>query len=192
LAGGVRGVNEPASRSKPIEAVGTSIAAFVGLAPIGPARQLRSFTEYEQAFGAPAPELTDALRLFFAGGGREAWIAGDTGALDGVRDLALLALPGETDNAVLRSALAYADERRLFLVVDPPDDDPAHAAALVEELRGVGSPNAAVYFPRLVIDGQRRTSAPSGAVAAVYVRAELDEGVWATPAGVDATVTGVT
>ena len=181
-------MSEPTARSKPIEGVGTSIAAFVGLGSGAPARRVRSFSEYEQA--SDAPELTEALRLFFAGGGREAWVGADIGALDGVQDLALLALPGEADTGVLRTALAYVDERRAFLLVDPPDDDPTHAAALVEELRATGSANAAVYFPRLTVDGQRRTAAPSGAVAAVYVRTELAGGVWATPAGIDATVIG--
>ena len=175
--------------AKPIEAVGTSTPAFVGLAPGGPVRRVQSLAEYERG-SAGASALDDAVRLFFAGGATEVWVAPDVAALDGVPDLALLALPGGSDADVLREALSYADARRAFLIVDPPGDDPDGAVALVDALRSTGSANAAVYFPLLVIDGKGRTCAPSGGVAALYARSDPVRGVWSAPAGIDAVLPG--
>jgi uncharacterized protein len=183
-------VKEIPSGSKPIEGVGTSTVGFVGQVPGGPVQRVQSFSEFERSFDA-STALGDAIGLFFANGGREAWVGGDLAALDNVPELGLLVLPGESDADALDRALAYADARRAFLLVDPPGEDADGAIALVENLRGTGSANAAVYFPPLVTAGKRRSCAPSGAVAAVYARNDPARGVWSSPAGADATIAGV-
>ena len=67
-------VEEVASGSRPIEGVGTSVAAFVGLAPTGPLNEptlVTNWTQYVAAFG----EFTDGYYLahsvygFFNNGG---------------------------------------------------------------------------------------------------------------------------
>jgi phage tail sheath protein FI len=79
-------IEEVPSASKPIEGVGTSIAAFVGFAPGGPvSRPLRisSWTQFAKIYsGVQQPEagpfmpgayLAHAVRGFFENGGRVCW-----------------------------------------------------------------------------------------------------------------------
>ena len=58
------------------------------------------------------------------------------------------------------------------------------------------SANAAIYFPRIrkadpLRGNQIATFVPSGAVAGVIARTDVQRGVWRTPAGLEATVSGV-
>ena len=158
-------VEEYGARARPIEGVGTSTAAFVGLGPGGPVRRVRSFADFERKFDASSA-LGDAVHLFFANGGRHVWVAGDLDALDAVPELALLALPAETDPEVLGDALAYAEKRRAFLLVDAPENNADGAVAIVEKLRPRGSSYGAVYFPWLVAGPRRRSCAPKGSTRA--------------------------
>src|SRR4029453_15662051 len=73
-------VEEAPAGARPIDGVGTSTAAFVGVTPSGPAGAPpmgHSFPEYERQFGALAAEmpLGYAVQHFFLNGGREALIA---------------------------------------------------------------------------------------------------------------------
>ena len=72
-------VEEVASGSRPIEGVGTSVAAFVGLAPTGPLNEptlVTNWTQYVAAFG----DFTDGYFLahsvygFFNNGGSAAYV----------------------------------------------------------------------------------------------------------------------
>ncbi|NKI39909.1 phage tail sheath family protein [Streptomyces physcomitrii] len=72
-------VEEVASGSRPIEGVGTSVAAFVGLAPAGPLNEptlVTNWTQYVAAFG----DFTDGYYLahsvygFFNNGGTAAYV----------------------------------------------------------------------------------------------------------------------
>ena len=50
-------VEEVPSQSKPIEGVGTAVAAFVGVAPGGPANQpmrISNWTQFAKLYGDPA------------------------------------------------------------------------------------------------------------------------------------------
>src|SRR5216117_1877706 len=80
-------VEEVPSASKPIEGVGTSIAAFVGLAPGGPVNQpmrISNWTQFATLFGdkqnrenGPFMEgayLAHALYGFFQNGGTLCWV----------------------------------------------------------------------------------------------------------------------
>ncbi|MFI5617715.1 phage tail sheath subtilisin-like domain-containing protein [Streptomyces sp. NPDC051567] len=78
-------VEEVASGSRPIEGVGTSVAAFVGLAPRGPLNEptlVTNWTQYVAAFG----EFTDGYYLahsvygFFNNGGTAAYVVRVGGA----------------------------------------------------------------------------------------------------------------
>ncbi|MCB5909129.1 phage tail sheath subtilisin-like domain-containing protein [Streptomyces pinistramenti] len=81
-------VEEVASGSRPIEGVGTSVAAFVGLAPTGPLNQptlVTNWSQYVAAFG----EFTDGYYLahsvygFFNNGGSAAYVVRVGGAPGG-------------------------------------------------------------------------------------------------------------
>ena len=57
--------------------------------------------------------------------------------------------------------------------------------------------SAAIYFPRVLAadplkEFRQETFAPSGAVAGVIARTDTDRGVWKAPAGLEATLVGVT
>lgn len=82
-------VEEVASGSRPIEGVGTSVAAFVGLAPSGPLNEptlVTNWTQYVAAFG----EFTDGYYLahsvygFFNNGGTAAYVVRVGGSTGGV------------------------------------------------------------------------------------------------------------
>lgn len=81
-------VEEVASGSRPIEGVGTSVAAFVGLAPTGPLNEptlVTNWTQYTAAFG----EFTDGYYLahsvygFFNNGGSAAYVVRVGGSREG-------------------------------------------------------------------------------------------------------------
>jgi phage tail sheath protein FI len=72
-------VEEIATGARPIEGVGTSIAAFVGLAPRGlidRAKRIARFHEFVRDFGDLDARsfLGYSVQHFFANGGREAYI----------------------------------------------------------------------------------------------------------------------
>jgi Bacteriophage tail sheath protein len=104
-------VEEIPSQSKPIEGVGTSTAAFVGLAPGGPVNlpmRISNWTQFARIYGDPAnPDngpfmegayLAHAVYGYFANGGSLCWIVRvgkETGA-----PRAQVALPAAADASV--------------------------------------------------------------------------------------------
>ncbi|HSQ69192.1 MAG TPA: phage tail sheath subtilisin-like domain-containing protein [Steroidobacteraceae bacterium] len=94
-------------------------------------------------------------------------------------------------------AIGWARSRRAFVIVDAPASWTTASAAA----RSVGNyvsrdPNAAIYFPRLVVPTglhgrRRRAFAPCGAVAGVFARTDGSRGVWKAPAGTEARLDGV-
>ncbi|OKJ39006.1 MULTISPECIES: phage tail sheath family protein [unclassified Streptomyces] len=72
-------VEEVQSGARPIEGVGTAVAAFVGFAETGPFHRptlVTSWDQYVQTFGTYAPDtyLTLAVHGFFANGGGAAYV----------------------------------------------------------------------------------------------------------------------
>lgn len=102
-------------------------------------------------------------------------------------------------SAVYAEADAYCLRRRAFLIVDPPPDAAGVAKSVsinaVAAWPGVRSPNAAIYYPRLLLsdplaDGAPRSRSASGTVAGIYARTDAARGVWKAPAGTDTTLRG--
>ncbi|MEV5484449.1 MULTISPECIES: phage tail sheath family protein [Streptomyces] len=107
-----------------------------------------------------------------------------------------------------QSAALCADRRAVFLV-DPPaawtapeNGDPVSVTQLVDRvkstpvLEGDLAKNAAVYFPRVLAPdplrgGALRPFPPSGVMAGVLARTDVQRGVWKAPAGTDASLNGV-
>ncbi|QZZ19506.1 phage tail sheath family protein [Leptothermofonsia sichuanensis E412] len=122
----------------------------------------------------------------------------------------LLCIPPRTlDEAVadsaggrtlLQNALAYCEERRAMLLVDPPTGwkkiaDVTNRGAGVDSL-GLRSQNAVIYFPRVKLPDPKRDFRleefpPSGIMAGIYARTDVQRGVWKAPAGIDAVLSGV-
>ena len=105
-------VEEVPSASKPIEGVGTSIAAFVGLAPGGPVNtpmRISNWTQFAKIFGDPnEPDngpfmegayLAHSVYGFFQNGGGLCWVV-RVGAVDGDGARAVAALPAATDKNI--------------------------------------------------------------------------------------------
>jgi len=105
-------VEEVPSTSKPIEGVGTSIAAFVGLAPGGPVNtpmRISNWTQFAKIFGDPnEPDngpfmegayLAHSVYGFFQNGGALCWVV-RVGAPDNGDARPVAALPAAADKAV--------------------------------------------------------------------------------------------
>ncbi len=105
-------VEEVPSTSKPIEGVGTSIAAFVGLAPGGPVNtpmRIANWTQFSKIFGDPnEPDngpfmegayLAHSVYGFFQNGGGLCWVV-RVGAADGADARPQAALPAAADASI--------------------------------------------------------------------------------------------
>jgi uncharacterized protein len=108
----------------------------------------------------------------------------------------------DVDVNLISAAASYCEERRAMLLVDPPKDwtDKRRAKEkftdAAQENVGTRSKNAAIYFPRLIQpnslkNNQMEEFVPCGAVAGVMARTDTQRGVWKAPAGLDATLVGV-
>lgn len=128
--------------------------------------------------------------------------AGKTGlhALDIVRDLAVLLVPGRASAPMHNAMIRYCEVDRkgfVFAVLDPPAGKSAvEMTDYVEREAGLYqlSEHAAIYWPRLVILNPNRgrlgldreiVVPPSGVVCGVYARTDgsKDGGVYEPPAG---------
>ncbi|HXO72813.1 MAG TPA: phage tail sheath C-terminal domain-containing protein, partial [Bradyrhizobium sp.] len=110
-----------------------------------------------------------------------------------------------TSATVYQTALALCVERRAMLVVDP---DPGWASSINSaipnaidgrndlNLTGPAARNAALYFPCVrqvdpLRDSRVDTFVPSGIIAGIMARTDVQRGVWKAPAGLDASLNGV-
>jgi phage tail sheath protein FI len=104
-------VEEVPSANKPIEGVGTAVAAFVGLAPGGPVNtpmRISNWTQFAKIFGdtenadnGPFMEgayLAHSVYGFFQNGGTLCWVV--RVGVDGGGNTARAALPAATDKSV--------------------------------------------------------------------------------------------
>jgi hypothetical protein len=131
-------VEEIPAQSKPIEGVGTSVAAFVGIAPGGPVNRpmrISNWTQFAKIYGDPAePEngpfmpgayLAHSVYGFFQNGGGVCWIV-RVGAADGA-PRAQAALPEATGSgAELLRATAreeVSDSVSIEITPDAPSAD---------------------------------------------------------------------
>jgi hypothetical protein len=126
-------------------------------------------------------------------------------ALDYVDLFNILCLPNAADLAdekmrtVVTRALEYCESRRAFMIVDIPEtvNQTQEMKEWLDDHNEFRHPNAALYFPRPRIpDPQNeyrlRAVGPSGTMAGLYARTDAARGVWKTPAGIEALLSGVT
>lgn len=164
--------------------------------------------------------VVEAAQQYELGGGNDGTAAGPTEiigsnaiepatgmfALDDVDLFNLMCLPAVAEldaterNAVYSNALSYCTDRRAMLLLDVPDG----TTTLTEmtdlladyEAAGFRSRNAVLHFPRVMIpdptdDFRLRSAASSGTVAGLFARIDTARGVWKAPAGIEATLEGV-
>jgi Bacteriophage tail sheath protein len=148
--------------------------------------------------GLPA----DPFTIFSPGDFTDAFAADQ--ALDKIAVFNLLVTPGVFDSTVVAQALAVAENKRAFMVMDPPADavaDPAgYPLPMIENIMNDALPprsipksqNGALYFPYLGASdpstGNPLNLPPSGFVAGVIAREDTNRGVWKAPAGYEALV----
>ncbi|HVJ03713.1 MAG TPA: phage tail sheath C-terminal domain-containing protein [Sphingomonas sp.] len=126
-------------------------------------------------------------------------------ALDGAEDVNLLCIPphdfdaGDIGTSLIEAAITYCVNRRAVLLLDPPSAWKTKdvARSKVDSVSSA-SPNAAVYFPRILRPspfpgdaGAIKAYVPCGAVAGVIARTDTNRGIWKAPAGLDATLSNV-
>ncbi|MFI5684858.1 phage tail sheath subtilisin-like domain-containing protein [Streptomyces sp. NPDC051636] len=112
-------VEEVASGSRPIEGVGTSVAAFVGLAPTGPLNEptlVTNWSQYVAAFG----EFTEGYYLahsvygFFNNGGTAAYVVRVGGSAEGAPvDGTAGSAPAAVTGSAAPAALPPAEPQQL-------------------------------------------------------------------------------
>jgi hypothetical protein len=142
-------VEETNSGARPIEAVGTSTAGFVGVAPetdvaIGQAVALNNWTEFLKRFTKPDGKydkpnhLANAVQGFFLNGGSRCYVApipkggplvgkgSGFDALNKIDEVAIVAAPGMTDlvsyNAIIQSAVDTLDRVAILDAIASTDD----------------------------------------------------------------------
>jgi hypothetical protein len=117
----------------------------------------------------------------------------------------LLILPKDVDHSAATTASLwgpashFCQRRRAFLLMDAPVDWNSVQAATsltagVNLLRvGLVKENSAVFYPRLLIDGNglRKAVGASGAIAGLIARIDGTRGVWKAPAGTEADLRSV-
>ena len=119
-------------------------------------------------------------------------------ALEEVDLFNILCLPDQSDLSLLSEAIAYAAERRAFVILDFPGsvDSLVEAKQWLKDNATLRHKNAAIYFPRIHMadpldQGRLRAFPPCGAVAGIYARTDSSRGVWKAPAGTEARLLGV-
>jgi len=99
--------------------------------------------------------------------------------------------------SVWAAASVMCRERRAVLLADSPHTwDARLAAAGIGAFSVLERPNAALYFPWVRVadplhPGATRDLPPAGAVAGVIARVDTTRGVWMSPAGAEASLSGV-
>lgn len=101
------------------------------------------------------------------------------------------------------AAAAYCLDRRAIFIADPLRDWDEHSD-ITDPATGLDSPdwgmsrnaNSAVYFPRVIQpnplqEGRLAEFAPCGVVAGIISRTDANRGIWKAPAGLNATLRGV-
>jgi phage tail sheath protein FI len=127
-------------------------------------------------------------------------------ALDDVRDVNFIAIPGATDPGVIGDAVGYCSIRQdCFFIADAPGKrdkltpttEPAHAQDFLRNKIKNKTSYGALYYPWLEIPdpvgagrNPRRFVPPSGFIAGLYARIDTTRGVWKAPAGTEANLIG--
>lgn len=108
----------------------------------------------------------------------------------------------DVDPNLVAAAAAYCEQRRAMLLLDAPKGWGTKETARTQftdtsqDHVGTRSANAALFFPRLKLanplrGNQIEISSAIGAIAGVFARTDTQRGVWKAPAGLDASLNGV-
>jgi phage tail sheath protein FI len=128
--------------------------------------------------------------------------------LDKVPIFNMLVIPGVADNSIWSAALAFCEKKQAFMILDSPNEaiatpdnpTPPEPSRWIVNLLNTALPaksqNGAIYFPYLKsndpLTGNPIELPPSGFVAGIYARTDLNRGVWKAPAGLETTLLNTT
>ena len=167
-------------------------------------------------FGLTFPDLTSSVPLVYNPSPDPSWgtfrasdfkdVFKQDRSLDKVPIFNLLVIPGVADNGISSAGLAFCERKYAFMILDPSEiaaadsqspDPPYKLMATFKEDGSIpNSTNGAVYFPYLLssdpITGKQIQLPPSGYVAGIYARTDLNRGVWKAPAGLETTLLNTT
>lgn len=114
---------------------------------------------------------------------------------DTVDDVNLIAIPGQTTDAVYKGMIAYIENRGdIFGIFDSPET--ATVESVLELRKKTTCKAGELLFPWIRVSdplspsGKTRVCPPSGHVMGVIARIVIDRGVWKAPAGTEAVVRG--
>src|SRR5207302_1625909 len=102
-----------------------------------------------------------------------------------------------SDYGTVSTALAFAERKLAFMIVDPPPQASADGLGGLPTMESLlpsipQSTNGAVYFPYLLTTDPLTTLTkelpPSGFIAGKYSQNDLRRGVWKSPAGLETTI----
>ena len=174
----------------------TTPSTLVALTSPGPFTAFASNAEPPpQTFAYPAAFQTAlSTATPFQANDYIAQFAADT-PLDKVDIFNLLVMPGVNDNTVLAHAIAFAEGKRAYLIIDAPDvSADGDIQSAVDSGAIPRTDHGALYFPWLAtideLTRQPMRSPPSGFVAGIYAQTDNDRGVWKAPAGLETTLVG--
>ncbi len=167
---------------------------LVTVAPAGAGYSFQPASNKALVSSPPAGVATTFSEADFAG------VFQADSSLDKVDIFNLLLLPAVTDTNICSAALAFAERKHAFVILDPPAQaaaDDSQGLTAMENLVGLipKSPNGAVYFPYLrTIDpltAMPLELPPSGFVAGKI--AQTDQiGPWIAPAGLGTVIASTT
>lgn len=202
LAPGVY-VEEVSGGARPIEAVGTSTAGFLGNAPaanhLREPKAVTSYAAFQRLYpgsGAAPNVLATAVAGFFANGGSYCYVVNlgpkakvvkseDLLLLDAMEGISLIAAPGYVDAESYEAIIGDCERRgdRFAILETPPDFDGNERPARPRQSdRG----HAAVYTPWIeTLDaetGERVAQPPAGHLAGLFSRTDAERGVHKAPA----------
>jgi uncharacterized protein len=200
LAPGVY-VEEVPSGARPIEAVGTSTAAFVGAAPQADARlneavAVNNWSEFMRSFVKPEnteySALAQAVHGFFLNGGGRCYvvnvgpgqaIVGDAkgrkglDVLEAIDEVAIVAAPGYTDPASQDALLSHCEKLRdRFAVLDAPALEAGASIVQLTQVAQVGSEPRKSKPAESAGSGVAAEAAPASATPRGGLRARASDG----------------
>ncbi len=107
-------------------------------------------------------------------------------------------IPGTDMSQFYADASVFCQQRRAFLLMDPPPSWQSATDAVngIANLRvGLVKDYSAVFFPQItVVDNTTQSQldiGPTGAIAGLCARIDGTRGVWKAPAGTEATINGI-
>ncbi len=202
-------IEEKSGGARPIQAVGTSTAAFVGVAPnaearIGEVVAVNNWTEFVGKFAEGAKQgtpLSSGVWGFFLNGGSRCYVVNvgpggreklpaegqipSFGRLAQYDDIAIVAAPGYTDKEDYDKLLVHCEllKDRVAILDGQNVTD---LKAIYTDLRPRESLYGAVYFPWIKVSdpfsGQVMEVGPSAHVAGIWARTDATRGVHKAPA----------